>query len=84
VDIQLTDEWADISISELADLMEENYYLLASTGQDAFLAFADDVLRGAFTEYHGMSEERTALLMVEFVKRMVLVWDKPAVPYEVR
>lgn len=75
------DDWADLSIPELTDLMDENYYLLASTGQDAFLAFMDDCVRGGFSEYHGMTEERTALLAYEFAKRMYPVWDTPAVPH---
>ena len=74
-------DWADASTEELVELMDENYYTLASTGQDAFSAFMDDVVRGAFTEYHGMTEEQVALLTYRFAKQMYAVWDIQAMTH---
>lgn len=74
-------DWADASTAELVELMDENYYILASRGQDAFSAFMDDVVRGAFTEYHGMTEEQVALLTYGFAKRMYAVWDIQAMTH---
>lgn len=77
-------DWADASTEELVELMDENYYTLASTGQDAFSAFMDDVARGAFTEYHGMTEQQVALLTYEFAKRMYSVWDIQSMTFYVK
>ena len=73
------DNWNDLTLDELTDICDENYYNLASTGEMAFSAFMDDAMRGAFTEYHGLSTELTAMLAYSFAKRMMVVWDTPAI-----
>lgn len=68
----------DLTPAELVDLLDENYYTLATTGEEAVNAVAWDIAQGVFTEYHGISDERMGYVLVLFAKRMSGRWHKRA------
>lgn len=75
----------DLTDTELVDLLDENYYTLTATGEEAVNNVAWDIAQGTFAEYHGLSDERMGLALVLFAKRMSKCWKTPAMEYhEVR
>lgn len=71
----------DLTDAQLVDLCVANYYTLGSTGEDAVNALAWDIAQGAFTTYHGLSDERMGLVLVLFARRMSLRWATTAIDY---
>ena len=71
----------DLTTAELVDLLDDNYYTLATTGEEAVNNVAWDIAQGTFLDYHGLSDERMGIALVLFARRMSKCWKKTAIDY---
>lgn len=74
----------DLTDDELVGLLDEHYFTLATTGEEAVSNVAWDIAQGTFSEYHGLSDERMGLVLVMFTKRMSEAWNVPAMDFYAR
>jgi len=70
----LTDE-------ELVSLLTTHYFTLATTGAQAIGFVLWDVGRGAFSQYHGLDDERMMRVVLMLAKKLFPVWETPAMDY---
>jgi hypothetical protein len=71
----------DLTHEELVDLLDEQYFVLASTASDALGAVLWDISQGSFLEHHGLSDERMMMALLTLAKRLAPAWYVPAMDY---
>lgn len=83
MDIHLNPEspLMDLTDEELVELLDEEYFTLATTGSQALDNILWDITQGVFLEYHGLSDERMMLALLKLAKRLTVAWHKPAMDY---
>lgn len=64
----------DLTNTELVDLLDEHYFVLATTGEEAVNNVAWDIAQGVFHEAHGLDDDRMGAVLVAFAKRMSPYW----------
>jgi hypothetical protein len=71
----------DLTNEELVELLEEQYFTLATTGSEALDAVLWDITQGLFLEMHGLSDERMMWVMLTLARRLAPAWNTPAMDY---
>jgi len=69
----------DLTDRELVDLLDEHYFTLVTTGEEAVNNVAWDIAQGVFAEYHGLDDARMGIVLVLFAKRMSRYWKTDAI-----
>lgn len=72
-----TESLNHLSDSEILDLLEENYFTLATTGAQAVQIVAEEIADGAYHQ-HDLSDERMTVILGKFAMRVLHSWDTHA------
>ena len=73
----LMTDFSTFTNTEILDLIDEHYFTLASTGEEAVLALTDEMENGLW-EQHNIPAERMAVILAEFTEAMKPYWTTPA------
>lgn len=78
--IPVEDSWADWTDDEVLEVLNEHYYTLATTGEQAVLAVLDDIVHNGFIA-HLMEDERMGRILIKFARTLKDSMDTPAMEF---
>lgn len=79
--IPVEDSWADWTDEEVLEVLDEHYYTLATTGEQAVLAVLDDIVHHRFHDAHLMEDERMGRILIKFARTLKDSMDTPAMEF---
>lgn len=79
--IPVEDSWADWTDEEVLEVLDEHYYTLATTGEQAVLAVLDDIIHDRFHDAHLMEDERMGRILIKFARTLKDSMDTPAMEF---
>jgi hypothetical protein len=73
----LMTDFSTFTNSEIIDIIDEHYFSLATTGEEAVWNLTHEMEDGSW-EQHNIPSERMATILAEFTEKMKPYWKTPA------